>query len=327
MILNLFYEEPDEDRWLPLDRYPRRIVRRIARGRPRPGGQKRVFLNLCAGLDRLGLPYRVNDYRHARKASHELACIIGKPCVLDKIAWENPILFGAAVHSHPVDDLELPRRRPVKQVLVPGPWYEDMYKPHWTCVQSWPVGIDTARWTAASSSAKTVDVLLYDKVRSEHERYEAELIAPIRAALRNAGRSVEEIRYGCYEEDDFRAALSRCRTMIFLCEHESQGIAYQQALSCGVPILAWDRGGPWQDPSYYPQRVVYEPVTSVPYWDARCGMKFTGAADFEAAWRQFWELCRGEAFRPRDYILETLTLERRAREYYDIARSLSERCG
>jgi hypothetical protein len=55
-------------------------------------------------------------------------------------------------------------------------------------------------------------------------------------------------------------------------------------------------------------------------------MKFTGAADFEAAWRQFWELCRGETFQPRDYILETLTLERRAREYYDIARSLSERC-
>ena len=114
-------------------------------------------------------------------------------------------------------------------------------------------------------------MLIYDKVRWEHERYEAGLIAPIRAALRHAGRSVEEIRYGYYEEDDFRAALSRARTMIFLCEHESQGIAYQQALSCGVPILAWDRGGPWQDPSYYPEGVVYGPVTSVPYWDARCG--------------------------------------------------------
>jgi hypothetical protein len=67
-------------------------------------------------------------------------------------------------------------------------------------------------------------------------------------------------------------------------------------------------------------------VTSVPYWDERCGMKFGGAADFEAAWRQFWELVRGETYRPRDYILETLTLERRAREYYDIARNLSERC-
>jgi hypothetical protein len=326
MILNLFYEEPEGDRWLPFDRYPRRIVRRIVRGPARPGGQKRVFLNLCAGLDRLRLPYRVNDYRHARKAPRELACIIGKPCVLDRIVWRNPILFGAAVYSHPIDDPDLFERLPVKQVLVPGPWYEDMYKPHWTRVQSWPVGIDTEHWTIAPPSAKTVDVLIYDKVRWEHERYEAELIAPIRAALRKAGRSVEEIRYGYYEEDDFRAALARARSMIFLCEHESQGIAYQQALSCGVPILAWDRGGPWQDPSYYPERIVYGPVSSVPYWDARCGMKFTGAADFEAAWRQFWELRPGGTFRPRDYILETLTLEHRAREYYDIAQNLSERC-
>ena len=43
--------------------------------------------------------------------------------------------------------------------------------------------------------------------------------------------------------------------MIFLCEHETQGIAYQQALSRNVPILAWDRGGDWQDPTYYPERV------------------------------------------------------------------------
>ena len=35
--------------------------------------------------------------------------------------------------------------------------------------------------------------------------------------------------------------------MVFLCEHENQDIAYQQALACGVPILAWDRGGYWQD--------------------------------------------------------------------------------
>jgi hypothetical protein len=46
MILNLFYEEPDEDRWLLLDRFPRQIVRRIVRGKPQPGGQMRVFLNL-----------------------------------------------------------------------------------------------------------------------------------------------------------------------------------------------------------------------------------------------------------------------------------------
>src|SRR5205823_6625794 len=106
--------------------------------------------------------------------------------------------------------------------------------------------------------------------------------------------------------------------------HEGQGIAYQQALSCGVPILAWDRGGPWPDPQYYPHRVVYQPVTSVPYWDERCGMTFEEIGRFETTWLGFWERYRAQVFTPRDYILEELTLEKCARAYLDIAGSLSE---
>jgi len=55
--LNLFYEEPGPDRWFPLDRYPRRVFRRILRRRRPPGGHARVFLNLRAGLDRIAVRY------------------------------------------------------------------------------------------------------------------------------------------------------------------------------------------------------------------------------------------------------------------------------
>jgi hypothetical protein len=47
--LNLFYEELDRDRLFPYDRHPRRMIRRLVRGKPKPGGQTRVFLNLCCG--------------------------------------------------------------------------------------------------------------------------------------------------------------------------------------------------------------------------------------------------------------------------------------
>ena len=70
-------------------------------GKRRSGGQERVFRNLCAGLDNLEVPYRVNDYGYIKQHPDEVACIIGKPHVLDKIKWANPILFGAAVFSHP----------------------------------------------------------------------------------------------------------------------------------------------------------------------------------------------------------------------------------
>jgi len=318
-VLNLFYEEPDGDRWFPFDRYPRRVIRRVLRGKPRPGGQARVFLNLRKGLDRIGIRYRVNDYAYAKRHPRELACVIGKPFVLDKVRWKNPILFGAAVYSHPTDDPDLLERLPVKKILVPGPWMKHMCEPYWgAAVEAWPVGIDTELWQPASPERKTIDVLLYDKVRWRHEDYESRLIEPIRTLLRGNGLSIAEMRYGHYREEDFLAELSRSRTMVFLCEHETQGIAYQQALSCDVPILAWDRGGPWQDPAYFPNKVVFEPVTSVPYWDTRCGSRFVSVSDFDIEWNEFWERARTGRYTPRDYILENLTVEKCAQRYLEI---------
>jgi hypothetical protein len=323
-MLNIFYQEPDGDRWFPFDRYPRRLIRRLVRGRPRPGGQMRVFLNLCAGLDRLGVRYRVNDYQHAKRNPGELACIVGKPCVLDKIVWKNPILFGAAIYSHPLDDRHLLQRLPIKKVLVPGRWMKEMCKPYWgDHVEAWPVGIDTDLWRPVATGQKEIDVLIYDKVRWEHDHYESALIGPIREKLKERGHSFFEIRYGSYREEDFRALLGRCRTMIFLCEHETQGIAYQQALSCNVPILAWDRGDYWRDPAYYPDKVKFQPVTSVPYWDERCGQIFKRIDEFGWKWQQFWEGHNECGFSPRDYILETLTLERCARRYLEFVRQAS----
>jgi hypothetical protein len=323
MVLNLFYEEPEDDRWLSFDRYPRRIIRRLVRGSPQPGGQRRVFINLCLGLDRIGVHYRVNDYRFARRNPEALACIIGKPCVLDAMPWKNPILFGAAIYSHPLDDPQLIDRLPVKQVLVPGPWMAQMCSPWWgQRVTAWPVGIDTNLWQSEIVDEKIYDVLLYDKVRWEHDRFDASLIDPIRSKLRLAGRSVVEMRYGYYRDLDFRSLLKKSRSMVFLCEHETQGIAYQQALSCGVPIFAWDRGGFWKDPAYYPQKVKFEGVTSVPYWDDRCGRRFANTAEFEAGWDDFWDGVQTRAFAPRAYILENLTLEKCARDYVGFARRL-----
>ena len=320
--LNIFYEEPEEDRWVVFDRYPRRLIRRAVRGKPRPGGQMRMCMNLCAGLERIGVPYRINDYGYAKRNPDKLACIIGKPHLLYKIQWKNPILFGAAIYSHPLDDPNLLERLPIKRVLVPGPWMKRMCEPYWgDAVHAWPVGIDAAQWQFSGSERKSIDVLIYDKVRWEHDRNEASLIAPLRAVLKRFGHSFREMRYGYYREDEFHAALDVCKTMIFLCEHETQGIAYQQALSCDVPIFAWDRGGYWQDPSYYPDKVKFEPVTSVPYWDDRCGQRFSNLAEFEMKWSAFWTDSQAGRFRPREFILENLTLEKCARDYFEIAKS------
>lgn len=322
MTLNLFYEEPDSDRWLPFDRYPRQIVRRLVRGKPRIGGQHRVFLNLCAGLDKLGVEYRVNDYRYIQRHPDELACIIGKPHVLDKIPWKNPILFGTAVYSHPLDDRNLLNRLPVRKVLVPGEWMRVMCEPYWgDTVVAWPAGIDTDRWRPNKQCVKALDFLIYDKLYWDREVHEKEFLGPIRDQLKQSGLNFIELRYGHYRESQFQDMLQLSKAMIFLSAHETQGIAYQQALASGVPILAWNKGGFWLDPEFYPHRVKFEPVSSVPYWDERCGLQFENLSQFSTRLNEFWPKVRAEAFQPRDYILENLTLEKCAQDYLRLVKS------
>ena len=322
--LHLFFGEVETDRWVPLDRYPRRWLHQLRRPPVWIGGPIRAFLNLRAGLDRLRVRYRVNDYAYIQTHSEQVACIFGPSPVLDKMPWRNPILFGTAVFSHPSDDPDLFSRLPVRRVLVPGPWMEAMCRLMWgDRVTACPAGIDTDRWAPRPRPSESFDLLLYDKVLWEREHYEKHLLAPIRAHLRQCGVRVAEVRYGFYREEDFRTLVQRSRAMIFLCPHETQGIAYLQVLSCGVPILAWDEGGFWKDPAYFPHRVKFSPVSSVPYWDARCGRKFKDADGLAATFPAFWEDVQAGAFRPRDYVLEHLTLEKCAQRYVDIWKAVA----
>jgi glycosyltransferase involved in cell wall biosynthesis len=314
-MLNLFYQEPDPDRFVRFDRYPRRALRRLVRGRPNPGGQARVCLNLRQGLNRLGVSYRLNDYAYARRHADDPVCIVGKPHLLDTVRWQNPIAFGAAVFSHPLDDPNLLRRLSVTKILVPGEWMRQMFEPYYgDKVVAWPVGIDTDRW-APALAARDIDVLLYDKVRWQRDRYEPGLIAPIREWLEQRHLTVATIQYGHYREDDYFDLVRRSKSMIFLCEHETQGLAYQQALSCGVPVCAWNRGGFWQDPAYYPERVKFGPVSSVPYWDESCGVDFADLDQFRRVFDPFWSGVVDGRFEPRRFIVDHLTLEHCAQQY------------
>lgn len=319
--LNLFYEEPDPDRWIPFDRYPRRLVRRLWRGPWQPSGHMRVFLNLMTGLDRIGYPYRVNDYRYMRANLDELSCLIGKPHVLRAFPAKAPLMFGPSIYNHPIDDEHLPFRHAVRQVLVPSPWVKNMFSKVWPgMVTIWPVGIDTERWAPAPAAEKDIDVLIYDKIFRGREQVERTILNPLLEELRRRGLVVARVRYGSYFERQFLALCRRVRSMIYLSRHETQGIALQQTLASDVPVFAFDPGGDWQSLEYLLRGVRYGPVTSVPYWDDRCGVKFTGPTDMPDAFDRFWRGVKGGAFAPHEMILDKkLTLEDCAVAYAELA--------
>ena len=306
---------------MPLDRYPRRLVRRLVRGPWQPGGAMRVFLNLMAGLDRIGVPYRVNDYRHMRANPGELACVIGKPHVMNSFRAHTPLLCGPTICNHPIDDELLPTRYAIRQVLVPSAWVARMFSELWPgLVSVWPVGIDVERWRPAATAAKDIDVLIYDKIFRDREKYEDSMIKPLQEELRRRGLVVERLRYGSYFERQLHALSRRTRALVYLSRHETQGIALEQMLACDIPVFAWDPGGDWQTLEYLLRGVRYGPVTSVPYWDERCGVRFTGPDDLAPSFERFWQDVRSGAFAPREALLAMkLTLEECAQAYVALA--------
>ena len=102
--------------------------------------------------------------------------------------------------------------------------------------------------------------------------------------------------------------------MVFLCEHETQGLAYQEALAADVPVLVWDEHK-LIDPFLAPFAEPTLAVRTAPYFDERCGRTFTLDA-FDAEFDAFWR--DRETYQPRAYVADHLSLERAAANYAEL---------
>ena len=311
-----FRHSPERDRWIAGDRFIRPLVRRAIRGKPRVGGLEKVFVNLCRGLDRLGVGYNVNLPFESLDDDDRVGVVGLGRHGLKGYRRSNPIVAGPGLMTHPSEWPDLCERYPVTRYLQHSPWANAVYEPYYgdKCVV-WPVGIDTQSWTPGDPRQKQFDFLIYDKIRWRRDELVPNFLAPIRAELARRKLSFIEIRYGQYDERRYRQALRQSRAMLFLCEHESQGLACQECLASGVPVLAWDQG--WcLDPSRFGWGDPEIPATSVPYFDTRCGLRFGGIADFPEKLSEFLDRRRDMA--PRDYVLDNLTLEHCSQRYLKI---------
>lgn len=314
-----FKNDTMADRWFPGDRHPRRILRRLVRGPDPIGGVERVFLNLCEGLDRIEVPY-VKNLPFDQLQPGDRVGVLGRGphCLSGYRHPDIPIVAGIGLMTHPSEWPDLMKDYPVKVYLQHCEWAADIYRPYYgdRNVDLWPVGIHTERWTPQPAIEKDLDVLIYDKIRWRRDDPEPQepRARQIEELLAARGLSSLTLTYGSYTPVEYQDALSRCRSMIFLCEHESQGLAYQEALSCDIPILAWENGY-CLDPNYQNWEKKKVRATSVPFFDERCGEKFRDLSDVERQFDQFWQRVGQGDYAPREYILENLTLEHCSRRF------------
>lgn len=313
----LFYEDFETDTLLPNDRLVKRAARRVVHAL-RPGRQKVTgfyvwFRMLHDALTRAGRRVFVNERSLARRNPRFPVGLCGYPHVLRHFSLPNPAVLGPGLFDHPKQAPKLMEDPRYRAYIVTCEWMRELFQPYYgdRCVL-WHGGIDTDAWADASGRAKALDFIVYDKLRFDRAAREKSLLEPILAELERRKLTFTVMRYGRYDHEGYRRALERSRGLLFLCEHETQGMAYQEAMAMNVPVLAWDNGS-WLDP----RRAEFEaqPVraTSVPYFAAECGERFAEFAQFVPALDAF--LARRAQFRPRDFVLQRLSREDSARRW------------
>jgi hypothetical protein len=322
----LFFEDRDRDTFVRGDRRLRRLVRKtveLARpNRQRMSGFEMSFRLLKNALTRANQHVRVNNFALALANPEFPIGIVGHNHTLKDWRLPNPAVLGPGLYDHPKQNLKLFDDARFRSFIVLCDWMRDLYSTGWGAetLVPWFGGINVADWADVRDAHKEWDFLVYDKIRWNRDRLVPEFQQPLLEKLTSRGLSFKIVRYGCYTLPQYRGLLKRSRAMLFLCEHETQGMAYQEAMASNLPVLAWDQGY-WLDPN----RPLWEeqPVkaSSVPYFSESCGERFRDVADFDHALDNFWAGLN--RYEPRAYVAGALSpaasAELYLRAYYQAA--------
>jgi hypothetical protein len=177
----------------------------------------------------------VNDRGLARRNPEYPVGPVSFPTILEGWDLPNPALLGPSLFDHPLLAPHLMEDRRFRKYLMLAPWMHDMFRPvYGDACAPWYAGIDTDEWCDKSACKKDIDFLIYDKIRWNHDQLAAELLDPIHSTLEMRGFKTHIVRYKYHDHSTYKHLLKRSRAMVFLCEHETQGLAYQEALASNV---------------------------------------------------------------------------------------------
>lgn len=264
-------------------------------------GPGRVVHNLICGLRNIGHVVTDSFVEHDFEG-----CLQKIPGMITQVNHRS--LIGPNVFVLPSEEKDICKN--FKHFVCPSKWVYDKYRnfselDHAT-LDIWPSAIDTFTWSPILSNKddKRKNVLLYVKNRGQNE------IEHVSKEMKLFNVNVKILSYGSYSENDLLAACHWADCCILLTGTESQGIAYMQILSCGVPCYVIDKTF-WNYNGKYKET----PATSVPYFDNRCGVLVE-----EVFRRSNFEdfVNRIDDFDPRSFIVENFTLEKCANHYFTL---------
>jgi hypothetical protein len=266
-------------------------------------GPHKVVNNLIKSLDQENIDYAINEekYEHNFLVQYDATAHEKH----SKIEQDTTIIGPQVWLFDGYGQFLIENQNYYKKIIAPSQWVKDKFINKFNLpedkVAVWPVGIEEFN----NKREINYDCLIYFKRRDQSE------LDAVKKFLVDNGFSYRMVEYGTYGEDGFKQLVNSAKFCFLINGTESQGIAVQEIMSMGVPIIAWDIKE-WLD-----QGEAYRvPATSVPFWDERCGEKFFTVDKMRETFDNFY--ARINNYNPKDYVHDNLSFKSSVNTLLDI---------
>jgi hypothetical protein len=278
-------------------------------------GPQKVVSNLIKGLDILGYPYCINK---ALNTTSQLWIHDDSTALKEASRLKIKAIVGPNIYIIPRN---IPQNLDLTNFVYihPSKWAADFWKDlgfNKCPLDYWPAGINTDEFVEREKPNDGL-VLIYFKQRYTEELKYLEKI------LNDNNIKYETIIYGSYNQSDYLEKLKNTKYVIWLGRQESQGIALEEAMATNVPILVWDilKIGHWSPTKkeidiFTKEELEYTNCTSAYYFDETCGIITKNIEEIEESIKKM-ELV-WQSFKPREYILKNLSLEKQAKDFIEL---------
>ena len=268
-------------------------------------GPHKVVDNLIKSLNQEKIDYAINEekYEHNFLVQYDATAHEKH----SKIEQDTTIIGPQVWMFDGYGQFLIENQNYYKKIIAPSDWVKNKFITKFNLPEDklavWPVGIEEFN----NIREVNYDCLIYFKRRDQSE------LDTVKKFLVSNGLSYRMVEYGTYGEDGFKQLVNSAKFCFLINGTESQGIAVQEIMSMGVPIIAWDIKE-WLD-----QGEAYRvPATSIPYWDERCGEVFFNIDDLEVTFSKFYATL--DQYDPKAFIKDNLSFECSVKTLLDILR-------